>query len=315
MIQTLGAASLVGAVFRSHAQAAMSQSASSARIVNAADFGARGRVRIANSLTYFGDDADVQPGDVCLGASFAGVPSAAVPLARGVRGWIAHEAGPGKDDAGISGLSLSDRFGVPAAAVATMTSRLSDGNSLLGGVIAHANLAARKLGVKPGQSGDEAARRMLDAPMGRAADVKAIVDERVYEFVRSARGSVRGVWSLSLIKEAHPNDVFCVASHGAIVMADYARPVAPKGVIANDAGFGLDRSGTSGLEPLAMIGIAAATVSTDSARIGDSKSTYEDGMISALNAIAARAGVTIGMSAVEASQRMLDLSLPQHIKQ
>jgi hypothetical protein len=85
-------------------------------VTTSAGDAATGRVLVADSLTYFGEGADAGPADVAVGASFAGVPTAAVPLARGVRGWIAHEAaGPGRDEAGIGGLPLSDRFGVPAA--------------------------------------------------------------------------------------------------------------------------------------------------------------------------------------------------------
>jgi len=45
-------------------------------------------------------------------------------------------------------------------------------------------------------------------------------------------------------------------------MADYARPVAPKGVFANDAGAVLDGSGVEGVCLLDKDGIAAAAVST-----------------------------------------------------
>ena len=88
----------------------------------------RGRIFVGNSLTSYDEGEFV--GDVLLGASFAGAPTGAIPLRRGAKGWIAHEAGPGKDEAGIAGLPLSDRFGVPAAAIATMEARLSGGRSL-----------------------------------------------------------------------------------------------------------------------------------------------------------------------------------------
>ena len=52
-------------------------------------------------------------------------------------------------------------------------------------------------------------------------------------------------------------------------------------------------------------GIAAAAVSTDSARIGDGLSTFNDGVISAANAIAQRKGVREGMKASEAARLML----------
>ena len=48
-------------------------------------------------------------------------------------------------------------------------------------------------------------------------------------------------------------------------------------------------------------GIAAATVSTDSARIGDPLSTYQDGVLSALNDTAKSLGLRVGMPAQEAA--------------
>ena len=67
----------------------------------------------------------------------------------------------------------------------------------------------------------------------------------------------------------------------------------------NDAGIGKDAAGTSRLPALDARGIAAATVSSVSARIGDARSTYEDGIISRVNARAASLGLREGISARE----------------
>ena len=101
---------------------------------------------VADSLSYF--EREPWLNDVCVGASFAGAPSGAMPLRSGVKAWIAHEGGPGKDNAGIGGLALAQRFGIPAAAIATMQSRVSDGRSLLTAPVTYCNEAAAALGVK-----------------------------------------------------------------------------------------------------------------------------------------------------------------------
>jgi hypothetical protein len=36
-----------------------------------------------------------------------------MPLRPGLKAWIAHEGGPGKDNAGIGGLALAQRFVIP----------------------------------------------------------------------------------------------------------------------------------------------------------------------------------------------------------
>lgn len=264
---------------------------------------AAGRVLVADSLSYFEHEAHLD--DVAVGASFAGAPTAAMAMRPGVKAWIAHEGGPGKDDAGVSGLPLAQRFGVPAAAIATMTAGLSRGMTLITGTVSRANEAALALGVRPGQIGGEAAKLMLKASRGKPCDLHGIIDETIHEVEIAPRGKIYAVWSFSRVRGEHPSDVFCVASHGGKVMAEYALQVRPRGLIANDAGGGLDRSGTDGLELMNLEKIPAAVVSADSARIGDALSTYRDGIVSAANASAKRVGVQVGMTAKEAAHLML----------
>ena len=69
------------------------------------------------------------------------------------------------------------------------------------------------------------------------------------------------------------------------------------GALYNDAGIGKDQAGISRLPALDARGIAAATVSAASARIGDARSTYEDGIVSRVNASAAALGLRDSMTA------------------
>lgn len=263
------------------------------------------RIVVGNSLTSF--DEGEWEGDVLLGASFAGAPTGAIPLRRGARGWIAHEAGPGKDEAGIAGLPLSDRFGVPAAAISTMEARLSDGPSLLVGRVSRVNEAAAALGVRPGQCGLDAARLMLNGPDQHSRDLADLVDEETRIVHTSPTGGrIFSCWSFSRVDDATDKDVFCVASHGARLMALYALRIHPRGLICNDAGFGLDNLGIEGLAMLDPERIAAATVGTASARIGDPQSTYQDGVLSAVNETAKALGLSVGMTAREAAHHMLE---------
>lgn len=259
---------------------------------------------VADSLSYFEHEPWLN--DVAVGASFAGAPTAAMAMRLGVKAWIAHEGGPGKDLAGIGGLALAQRFGIPAAAIATATAGLSNGPSLLTGIVSHCNAAAQLLGVRTGQSGDVAARLMLKAPRGKPCDLDGIIDENVHTVRVTPSGTIYAVWSFSRVQGEFPNDVFCVASHGGKVMAQYALRAKSRGFIANDAGGGLDNSGMSGLADVdRLFQTPAATVSTNSARIGDALSTYHDGLISAANLSARSIGVEIGIPASEAALRML----------
>ena len=86
------------------------------------------RIVVLDSLTHC--DARVTTRDVVVAGSFAGALAFGFALERGVRGLIAHAAGVGRDGAGISGLPVADRLGVPAAAVETGSARLGDGWSV-----------------------------------------------------------------------------------------------------------------------------------------------------------------------------------------
>lgn len=264
---------------------------------------AQRQILLADSLTHYRSPPEFQ--SVCVGASFAGVATASYPLKQGCLGWIAHAAGPGLDEAGISGLVASERLGVPAAAVDTLEAGLSNGASVLAAPLSHVNAPARALGVERGMSGLDAATLMLEASFTGPHDIDDEFDTTITRVMGDQRAGIYMAWSIGLVEQRRPRDVFCVASHGGAVMADYALPVAPRGIIANDAGLGLDRSGVRGVLTLDAHGIAAAAVGTDSARIGDPSSTYADGVLSVVNATARRKGVRKGMSAAQAARLML----------
>lgn len=267
---------------------------------------ARGRILLADSVSYC--DERIRPLDVLVCGSFAGAePIGGLGLPWGPRAVIAHACGVGKDGAGIGGLALCQRFGVPAAAIETMSARISDGRSAWDGSIGHVNEAAAALGVAVGQPVREAAKRLLDAPPGRPLDVGEAIDNREYELSRGAEGGIYAIWNLLLLhgQAERPNDVFCIAAHSGKVMAERSVVMRPKGLIANDGGMGKDGSGIDGLAILQQAAIPAAAVAAMSARIGDARSTYHDGVISASNEAATACGVRPGMAASEAARLLL----------
>ena len=95
-----------------------------------------------------------------------------------------------------------------------------------------------------------------------------------------------------------------LATRSARVAAEHAFRWNVKGWIANDAGPGKNSSGISGLAICGEKGMPAAAVAAMSARIGDALSTYNDGIISALNEPAKSKGIVVGMTAKEALRRM-----------
>jgi uncharacterized protein YunC (DUF1805 family) len=267
------------------------------------DAGANGRIVVSDSLSYCDDR--VIANDVIVGASFAGAGTIVFPLARGVKAVIAHDAGVGKDQSGINGLPFGDRFGLPVAAVAGMTASLSNGNSLYEGRISHANKLAAELGVRAGQSTQEAAKLLTRAPPGKPVDAFKEIDFTMREVEQTSRGKIFAGWTLIQLTGTFPHDVFALATHSARVAAEHAFRWNVRGWIANDAGMGKNESGIAGLWPCDEKDMPAASVSAMSACIGDGMSTYNDGLISAVNKSGARKGILIGMTAREALERML----------
>lgn len=263
-----------------------------------------GRVVVLDSLTHV--NACLGARDVLVAGSFAGALAFGFALERGVRGLVAHEAGVGRERAGISGLPLADRLGVPAAAVLTDSARLGDGRSVWDdGTVSHANERATALGVSPGARAADAARAMLKAPPGVAAPAP-LVDRSPRVVVETAAGRVVLLSSMSFAGPEHRRDVLCAGSHGGRVNVERLLGVRPRGAIFNDGGLARDRSGVSGLPALDAIGVAAVAVGVMTARIGDPASTWDDGIVSVVNETARRAGVAPGQPAREAALLILE---------
>lgn len=267
----------------------------------------RGRILSADSMTYF--DERVGERDVLIGGSYAARMTIAWAMRLGARAIIAHAAGVGKDDAGISGLHLAQDYQVPALACKTMSARLAVGESVYEGDVGHANEAARNLGVRIGQSIAEASNCLLDAEVGRKVTVEESIDDRIYELEHLPNGNIRASWGIPVlrsIREPRPQDVFIQASHCGLTLIPHVAKLKLKGVIANDAGRGKDDSGIASFPYLAREGIAVAAVGAMSARIGDVMSTWNDGVISCMNDVAEKRGVREGMKTREAALAMLN---------
>ena len=89
-------------------------------------------------------------------------------------------------------------------------------------------------------------------------------------------------------------------SHGGVSSGRYALQAAPRLAVFNDAGLGKDGAGIAALALLQAAGIAACTVAHSSARNGDARSTYDDGVISFVNLAAQAMGLHAGVRLSEA---------------
>ena len=231
-------------------------------------------------------------------------------LARArVRAALLNDAGIGKDGAGIGGLFWLEKLGVAACSIDNASARIGDAADMLAnGRLSHANAAAAALGCKAGMPCAEAVQH-LHRVHAYGGEVPSLGEGRA----KIPASGHRDVWALDSIALVHTDDrraIVMTGSHGGLLGArpDDVVKVDLFAAFFNDAGGGKDNAGMSRLPTLDESGIAGATVSSNTARIGDGRSTYETGVLSRVNAVASRLGLEEGMAAREAVARLLGLA-------
>lgn len=231
-------------------------------------------------------------GAVVVGGSHGAVYAAYLSARAGARAAIHNDAGIGRDDAGVSGLAWAQSIGMAMAAALSGSARIGDGADMLRrGIVSRANALAAACGVKPGQPVAEAAELLKAAPWPYPKP--APLSEG-----RTMAGRILCVDSISLATQRDRGKVVSSGSHGGVPAGETALAFGPRLVLFNDAGFGMEHAGVAGLGLLDKAGIAAGTVSTMSARIGDGRSTLLDGFLSEVNEAAYRLGGRQGRSAL-----------------
>ena len=106
--------------------------------------------------------------------------------------------------------------------------------------------------------------------------------------------------SISAVTHEMRGQIVVTGSHGGISAAHLALAHPPGLAVFNDAGMGLDNAGVKGLEMLNAAGVAACTVSHETARIGEAESTLATGRISAVNSRAGEYGIETGQTCEQA---------------
>jgi hypothetical protein len=119
-----------------------------------------GSIVVVDTISYVNEN---DRGNVVVGGSHFGKICGDQTSKFQPKGVILNDAGKGKDNAGIQGIFVLEKVGIPAATVSAMSARIGDGlSSYEEGEISFVNEAARKLGIAPGMRASEAARRMLE---------------------------------------------------------------------------------------------------------------------------------------------------------
>ena len=261
-------------------------------------------ILVTDSITKLGSDA---AGRVAAAASHGGLYAAYLAAKLKLRGVILNDAGVGLDEAGIACLPYLDALHMAAAVIGHDSARIGDGADMMArGIVNRVNRVAIRLGCVPGQRCAEAAAAMRGG-LPLAIEPPAYAEARFLLRENSGRPPVWGIDSNSLARAEDAGAILVTGSHGGLLggRPETAISVPALAAVYNDAGIGIDRAGISRLPALDARGIAAATVSAASARIGDARSAWATGHLSAVNRLAADAGAAAGMSVPEFVERML----------
>ena len=262
-----------------------------------------GRVVAMDSARYV--DETNHGRDVVVPASYIGVLPARLMAPHRPKAVIGPDGGIGKDGAGIQGLYYLEAVGIPAAAAAGDSAELGNGKDLYeSGVISRVNILAESCGVEAGQSVAEAAELLLEnEPRNVAPGTK--IRREIVETSKTGRNVVITDSIIFAKPEDRGRNVLVTAGHTGTSGAAFLLEFRPWGFICSDGGGGKNSSGTAGLAIVDKHGLAGASVSAQTAAIGDAYSTYYDGVIVACNEHARRRGVTEGMKAKEAARLLL----------
>lgn len=254
-------------------------------------------------ILTFSSSATATPdshGNVLISGSYGGEYNAYHAAKWGIRGVVLNDAGVGSGRAGIVGLNYLDRVGLPAAAADVWSCHIADGEDMLAnGIISFVNKTAAALGCLVGETVSQCAESMKAAPVCDRPPPEIKGGKR---YVMRDEPGARKIVCLDAAPMLLPEDAGAVAvtgSHAALFRGRSDGVIGPDvfAVFFSDAGLGKDGAGITRLPTLDERGIISATVSAQSAPIGDSRAIYKHGVISYVNeaarAIGARPGVLL----------------------
>ena len=250
-------------------------------------------IQVVDSITRLGLEFR---GTVLVAGSHGGRYCGYLAALAGLRGVILNDAGVGKDKAGLGALAYLQPLGVAAATVAHTSARIGDGADMLKrGRLSYCNRVARSLGCAVGQTCREAAEIMSQG-QAFAGEIPAYKESRT--LLQQTPVRIIACDSASLVESGDAGAIIITGSHGGVLAGrpGYGIAAPVRGAVFNDAGVGIDQAGIQRLKVLERAAIPAVTVDVASARIGDARSAWESGIISYINAQAAKRGVTVGMT-------------------
>ena len=230
-----------------------------------------------------------------------------------VKAVFLNNAGIGKNQAGISGLSYYNAENILACAVDHNSAEIGIARDTWeSGIISHTNTLARQAGIQVGDSVQEAVaktNKIINQSSLYQTDknIDFLVEETSskVDLKKQTQIQINGVNititdSITFLNESNAGDIVVCGSHGGISAGHYAQKHRLKAVFFNDAGIGKNNAGIKSLESLSDAGIIACTVDCMSAEIFNGQDVLDNGIITVCNQLAKTRNINEKMTVKEA---------------
>ncbi len=232
----------------------------------------------------------------------------------GVKAVFLNNAGIGKSQAGIRGLTYYEAENILACAVDHDSAEIGIARDTWeNGMISHISSQAESVGIQIGDSVKDAVSRInainypwltqksesLESPIQK--DEK----ENKVDLKKQTQAQVDGVSitvtdSITFLNGNNAGDIVVCGSHGGLSAGGYAQKHGVKAVFFNDAGIGKNNAGVKSLESLSDAGILACTVDCMSAEIFNGQDVLANGIITVCNQLAKTRNIKEKMTVIEA---------------
>jgi uncharacterized protein YunC (DUF1805 family) len=228
-----------------------------------------------------------------------------------VKAVFLNNAGIGKNQAGIRGLSHYEAENVLACAVDNDSAEIGIGyDTYESGIISHITTQTNSIGIQVGDSVKEAISKITSHPsLTQQNEAFEAFDKEEKSNKKSLKKQIRteidGVSitvtdSITFLNESNSGDIVVCGSHGGLSAGHYAQKHQLKAVFFNDAGIGKNSAGVKSLESLNDAGILACTVDCMSAEIFNGQDVLENGIISVCNQLAKNRNIKKKLTVKEA---------------
>lgn len=228
-----------------------------------------------------------------------------------------NNAGVGKNQAGIRGLSYYDVEDIMACAVDRYSAEIGISNDTWeSGIISHIGAKAKAVGIQIGDSVKEAVAKLnhlipvsvpakekmnLELPTtAQVEDSAGKTELKKQKQIQVAGVAVTVADSITFLNKSNLGDIVVCGSHGGMSAGDYAKKYEVKAVFFNDAGIGKNNAGIKSLESLNEAGILSCTVDCMSAEIFNGEDVLRNGIVSACNQLAKNRNIKKQMAVKEA---------------